>query len=271
MNRLAIIVASGKIPRLVANRAFLQKENPLIIGLKGQIDYNYPNFDLKIVSPGRVGKILKIIKDNNCNRVIFCGKFNRPKISEILPDKTALKLLGNFFLSGDDDSLKKIKVFFEENNIKVQSIRDYLGDRIVSEGLKIGKNVTKYEIESIKVGIKVLKSLGDLDVGQSVIVQQKRVLAIECSEGTDNMIKRAKNLIDQKQKGLVFIKMSKTHQDKNQDIPVIGIKTIKNLHKSKIFKIAIEANNCIIADKYLDIKKVIEDLKMSLISVNYSS
>ena len=65
--------------------------------------------------------------------------------------------------------------------------------------------------------------------------------------------------------------MSKTHQDKNQDIPVIGIKTIKNLHKSKIFKIAIEANNCILADKYLDIKKVIEDLKMSLISVNYSS
>ena len=64
---------------------------------------------------------------------------------------------------------------FEENNIKVQSIRDYLGDRIVCEGLKIGKNVTKYEIESIKVGIKVLKSLGDLDVGQSVIVQQKRV------------------------------------------------------------------------------------------------
>ena len=58
---------------------------------------------------------------------------------------------------------------------------------------------------------------------------------------------------------------------KNQDIPVIGIKTIKNLHKSKIFKIAIEANNCILADKYLDIKKVIEDLKMPLISVNYSS
>ena len=69
MNRLAIIVASGKIPRLVANRAFLQKKNPLIIGLKGQIDYNYPNFDIKIVSHGRVGKIFKIIKDNNSNKV----------------------------------------------------------------------------------------------------------------------------------------------------------------------------------------------------------
>ncbi len=267
MNRIAIIAAGGKIPKLIAERAKKEGENPFIVGIEGQTNCEFSNFDYLSFPPGKLALILKNIIEKKCDRVIFSGSFIRPKFKDFMPDKLALKLLGKFILSGDDDSLRKLKHLFEENGISVISQKYYLKDRFLSKDYRIGKKLTMEEIKSVNFGIKVLNKLGDLDVGQSIVIQQKRVIAIECSEGTDKMILRAKKLIDKSTFGSVFIKMAKTHQDINQDVPVIGLKTIMNLYKSEIMKVAVQSNYCMLADDLIEIENLIKKLKMSLISV----
>ena len=87
-----------------------------------------------------------------------------------------------------------------------------------------------------------------LDVGQAVITQQDRVLAIEAAEGTQEMIARATHLIDNSTDAAVFVKMTKSHQHKVLDMPVIGIKTLQSLAQAGIAVVGIAAGHTMLAD-----------------------
>ena len=93
-----------------------------------------------------------------------------------------------------------------------------------------------------------MDSLGDLDIGQSVIVQQRRVLAIEGAEGTNEMIARTAELIDKSQPDTVFVKMAKSGQDIALDMPVFGVETLSYLEKSGIRSVCLEGEKIMLAD-----------------------
>ena len=89
---------------------------------------------------------------------------------------------------------------------------------------------------------------GDLDIGQSVVVQQRRVLAIEGAEGTNEMIARTAELIDKSQPDTVFVKMAKSGQDIALDMPVFGLETLSYLEKSGIKTVCLEGEKIMLAD-----------------------
>ena len=106
-------------------------------------------------------------------------------------------------------------------------------------------------MDDVNYGFWLAKEMGRLDVGQSVVIKDKMIMAVEALEGTDECIKRGSKLA---KSGAVVVKVAKPNQDKRFDIPAIGMRTLKGMHRRKTSLIAVEANETIIVDQ----EKVIE-------------
>ena len=250
---LALIVGNSHLPKIIIKKLYKKKIKFIILDLTfNKIYRNYINsFSIKITE---LDKALLILKKNNCKKIILAGKVNRPEIS--LSDfsfrsLSYYKRLYIAFRKGDGNILKEIIKIFRENKIKVISSMFYTPELIFKEKSINNFKINDVDKRSIKKGINIIKNLSTFDIGQSVIINDGFVLAIEGPEGTDGAIKRAsflKKKYNLKKKS-ILIKFPKSNQDLRVDLPTIGLKTIKNCIKANIKGIALKKNQNIFLDK----------------------
>ena len=107
------------------------------------------------------------------------------------------------------------------------------------------------EIDDVNYGYWLAKETGKLDIGQSVVIKDKMIMAVEAIEGTDVCIKRGAKLAKE---NAVVVKVAKPKQDRRFDIPAIGMRTLKTMHHKNAALIAVEANQTIIVDQEKVIK-----------------
>ena len=147
---------------------------------------------------------------------------------------------------GDDNLLKAVIKFVEKFGFKVVGVKNVCPQLLAPKGFLTRIKANTKEIKDIHYAKEVLDHLSPIDIGQSIIVQNLQVIAVEAREGTDQMILRSKDLLFQnpKQKA-ILVKMPKIKQDLRVDMPTIGINTIENLYKSGIYGLAIASDNTI--------------------------
>jgi len=250
---LGLIVGESSLPNYVINKLLKKNIEFLILDLtKSNIYKRYKNsYSLKITE---LGKAISILKKNNCKNVIFIGKVERPDISLLKFDTKALFYLPRLFSAfkkGDGNILKEIIKIFKENKLNVVNSMKFTPELIFKD-----KSINKLKINntdksSISKGVKIIKSLSKFDIGQSVVINNGYVLAIEGPEGTDVTIKRSLHLSKKyklKNKS-ILIKFPKANQDLRIDLPTIGFDTIKNCIKANIKGIAVKRSQNIILDK----------------------
>ena len=250
---LGLIVGESSLPNYVINKLLKKNIEFLILDLtKSYIYKRYKNsYSLKITE---LGKAISILKKNNCKNVIFIGKVERPDISLLKFDTKALFYLPRLFSAfkkGDGNILKEIIKIFKENKLNVVNSMKFTPELIFKD-----KSINKLKINntdksSISKGVKIIKSLSKFDIGQSVVINNGYVLAIEGPEGTDETIKRSL-LLSKKYKlknKSILIKFPKVNQDLRIDLPTIGFDTIKNCIKANIKGIAVKRSQNIILDK----------------------
>ena len=250
---LGLIVGESSLPNFVINKLLKKNIEFLILDLtKSNIYKRYKNsYSLKITE---LGKAISILKKNNCKNVIFIGKVERPDISLLKFDTKALFYLPRLFSAfkkGDGNILKEIIKIFKENKLNVVNSMKFTPELIFKD-----KSINKLKINntdksSISKGVKIIKSLSKFDIGQSVVINNGYVLAIEGPEGTDETIKRSLYLSKKyklKNKS-ILIKFPKANQDLRIDLPTIGFDTIKNCIKANIKGIAVKRSQNIILDK----------------------
>ena len=250
---LGLIVGESNLPNFVINKLLKKNIEFLILDLtKFNIYKKYKNsYSLKITE---LGKAISILKKNNCKNVIFIGKVERPDISLLKFDTKALFYLPRLFSAfkkGDGNILKEIIKIFKENKLNVVNSMKFTPELIFKD-----KSINKLKINntdksSISKGVKIIKSLSKFDIGQSVVINNGYVLAIEGPEGTDETIKRSLHLSKKyklKNKS-ILIKFPKANQDLRIDLPTIGFDTIKNCIKANIKGIAVKRSQNIILDK----------------------
>ena len=250
---LGLIVGESSLPNFVINKLLKKNIEFLILDLtKSNIYKRYKNsYSLKITE---LGKAISILKKNNCKNVIFIGKVERPDISLLKFDRKALFYLPRLFSAfkkGDGNILKEIIKIFKENKLNVVNSMKFTPELIFKD-----KSINKLKINntdksSISKGVKIIKSLSKFDIGQSVVINNGYVLAIEGPEGTDETIKRSLHLSKKyklKNKS-ILIKFPKANQDLRIDLPTIGFDTIKNCIKANIKGIALKRSQNIILDK----------------------
>jgi DUF1009 family protein len=250
---LGLIVGETGLPKFVIKELLKKNVSFLILDLtKSNIYKKYKNsYSLKITE---IGKAISVFKKNNCKNIIFIGKVERPEISLLKFDRKALFYLPRLFSvfkKGDGNILKEVIKIFKENKINVLNSMKFTPELIFKDESINKLKTNDADNISISKGVSIIKALSKFDIGQSVIINNGYVLAIEGPEGTDETIKRSLYLSKKyklKNKS-ILIKFPKANQDLRVDLPTIGLDTIKNCIKANIKGIALKRSQNIILDK----------------------
>ncbi len=245
---IGIVAGGGQFPFLIAKKAKEFGYKVVAVGLSGQTDSLLAK-EVDIyheIRVGQLGKLIKILKKERAFEVTFAGKINKPKaLWDARPDLKAVKLWRSLVSRNDDHILRAVARELETNGLKVVSPTKYLEFLLTPKGVLTKRKPSREQWEDIIFGWGIAKAVGELDIGQCVVVKDRAVVAVEAMEGTDATICRAGELI----KGAVVIKVCKPKQDIRFDLPSVGIKTIESMIKAGAKVLAIEAGKSLFFDR----------------------
>ena len=180
------------------------------------------------VALGQFGKIIRILKENKCKKVLFAGKIKKPKFSKLRLDLKGIYYMPRIIKSsklGDAAILKEIIDIFRKEKITTISSLAFNPELTLKKGNYSKTKPNREDEIDINKAIKTLKRLGKYNFSQGTVVRNKKVIAIEGKGGTQKMLKRCKSkkFIN---KG-VLVKFPKKKQDLRIDLPTVGLKTLK--------------------------------------------
>ena len=223
---------------------------------------------------GSIGKTRAIIEQHGIDQLVMVGKVQRPSIAVLRPDFDGVKLLGKMITTGDDSVLRLIAAYFAEKGIETIAPDQFLPGRkmplgVIYNGISADQGAISPEGDrAIACGVKVLVALGKHDVGQSVIVQNGRVIAIEAAEGSDAMIARSATLLDPNGGVACFVKMAKSAQDLRLDVPVFGGDTVRSAAMAGLSLLAVEAGTVLLADDLASLRTICAHHSVTLIGID---
>ena len=234
-------------PKLILRNLKKKKLKNFIIDLsKNNIFKKYHNSYR--VSIGQFGKILKILREKKCKKVIFAGKINKPKFSELKLDVTGIYYIPRIIKAakkGDAAILKELIKILSIEKIKVISSIYFNPELALPRGNYSKLRPNREDLIDIKNGIKALKNSNAYDHVQAVIVRNNNLLK-ETSKGTKKMIQSIKQT---KNKNGVLIKFPKKKQDLRADLPTIGIDTFKDCKKAGLKGIVLKSKKNIFLER----------------------
>ena len=252
IKKLGIIAGMGDLPRSIIDACIQQNRPYFVVALEDAADASTVEHSPHIwVRLGAIGKALGALKDEGCEELVMAGRVKRPRITSLRPDLKATKLLtrlGSNLLTGDDELLTSIVAFLEEEGFSVVGADQVVQELLTPEGLIGSIYPDKKSQSDIEFGAKIARSVGALDIGQAVIIQNRYVLGVEAAEGTDELIRRCAHY-RQDEKGGVLVKVKKPNQEGRVDLPTIGVATVEALAEAGFAGIAIEAGGSLLLHK----------------------
>ena len=252
---IGIIAGGGHLPVSLAKAVVKSGRDVFICALEEFGDPELNTYPHQWVSIQSVEEIIKQLKQANCRKIVMIGNVKRPNGTAKIPgpdglDNTAAQLLNAG--GGDDRILSGIADFLEKLGFSVIGAHELIPENLIGNGAVGGHVHTADDVADIAKGFEVLSVMGNLDVGQAVVVCGGYVLAIEAAEGTDEMLKRVAKLRKDgvvHKAGGVLVKKPKSGQDKRFDMPVIGPATIELVAAAGLSGIVVDADNVLCHDR----------------------
>lgn len=257
-SKIGLIAGEGPFPLILAEE--LKARNFQIVALtfsKSQAKSLQPLVDrIYQIYIGQLEKLIEIFKKEKVVDLIFLGKIEKTLALRFsFPDKRAL-LLWKRATNREDNTLLKILVEeLESEGFRVRGPAEFLERFLVEEKVYTKREPTPSEWEDIAYGLRIGRAIGELDIGQCVVVKDKMTVAVEALEGTDATILRGGKLRTQ----AVVVKIAKPNQDMRLDLPVVGLQTVETMIKAKAKVLALEVGKTFflqreeaiaLADKY---------------------
>ena len=251
MAELALIAGNGDFPFLFLNEIKTKKEDVIIIALKGETDEKIENLGFKVFwsNIGKLNKIISVMKENDVKKAIMCGQVVHTKLfTEVQLDLRAINLLSSLANKKTDSMLGAVALELEKEGIELISSVTYMEKLLPSTKGLWNKNIklTSKVLKDIEFGFETAKKIAGLDIGQTVVVKDNAVVAVEGLEGTDKCILRGYELAGN---GIVVVKVNKPNQDMRFDVPVIGKRTFEILKQVQAAVICFESGKTLFFDK----------------------
>ncbi len=249
MKKIGIVSGKGELPCLLAMEARRQGYYVVMIALDPIAGpMNGCADEVKRINVGRLGEIIKTLKASGIQEAIMAGKVSKSLIyqGKITPDMRAVKLLFTLKDRKDDTILQAITDEIESEGIRMMRTTDFAGDMLMPAGLLTQRRTTTAEDKDIAFGLGIAKEIGRVDIGQTVVVKGRAVMAVEAIEGTDEAIRRGGRLAGD---GAVVVKVSKPQQDMRYDVPVVGLDTLRVMIEVRASVLAIEAGKALIIQR----------------------
>ena len=245
---IGLFFGETNFPKLILKKIKKKKLKYFIIDLsKNNIFKN--NTSSYRISIGQFGKILKLIREQKCKKVIFAGKINKPKFSELKLDITGIYYMPRIIKAskkGDAAILKELIKILAEHNIKVIKLNFFNPELSLIRGNYTKIKPTKIEVLEMKKGVNYLNKLNAHNYTQGIILRNGSVIAKETSKGTKKMLntlRKSKNLSG------MLIKFPKKKQDLRVDLPTVGLDTLKDCKKVNIKGVVLKSRANIFLDK----------------------
>ena len=250
MSRLGILAGGGELPALLMQACRRRSWDFYVLALSGHADpAKIGDVPHDWVRLGQLGRAWRLLKEKQVDRIVFCGKVERPRLSELLIDwRTALFLarIGGRLIS-DNRLMEAIVREFESQGFGVIGAADVEPSLLARQGPYGAALPTKEEQEAIALGFAAARGAGRRDVGQAAVVQGKRVLGVEGADGTNSLIGRCAGL-QQGGRGAILVKARKPQQQMRSDPPVIGLATLQRAAAAGFRGIAIESGGVLVLD-----------------------
>jgi UDP-2,3-diacylglucosamine hydrolase len=263
-NKLGIIAGAGELPIAIADEAKAFGYAVFAVALEPLADKALSSHvdEIQWVNVGKFGKLVDTLQKHGISEAVMAGKVSKTLLykSKITPDLRAVKLLFSLKDRKDDSILLAITKELQKEGILLLDITLFSRSLLASAGVHTKQKPTDDEWKDIEFGWKIAKEIGRLDIGQTVVVKDKAVMAVEAIEGTDEAIRRGGILAGE---GAVVIKVSKPGQDMRFDVPAVGLDTFNVMKEVRARVLAIEADKCLILNKGV----LIEEANKAKISV----
>ena len=251
--KIGIIAGNGPLPKMIVNHLKNNGCEVFVVAHVGETkeeDISNSN-EVKWVNPGKLKDMIQALQEFGVYNVIFAGGLRKARLfKDIEPDKMAVEFISSLPDLHDDTILRALAIKLEKEGFGVLDTTFGLGELLGSRGIKTYSKPTQKHLDDVKFGFYIAKSIGALDIGQTVVVEDHATLAIEAIEGTDEAILRAGNF--SKGEGVV-VKVKKPNQDVRFDLPSIGPSTLKSMKRANLKVIAYEAYSTIVfeGDKFI--------------------
>ena len=250
MDTIGLIAGKSDFPLLFAKAAKAKGVKIIAVGIEGETKPEVERLVDKFywVKLGELSRVLEIFKAEGVKKAVMAGGVTKSRIfNEVLKIDGLMKsILVRALDKKDDTLLSMITATLKSAGIDLLDSTLFLEDLLPGEGALTKAKPTPAQEEDIKFGIKAAREVAGLDIGLSIFVKDKAVIAVEDIEGTDAMIKRGGRLAGP---GGVVIKVARHKQNMRFDIPVIGPQTIRSMIEVKAGCLAIEAKKTLIINK----------------------
>ena len=265
LNILGIIAGDGVYPRLLADAArkagvkkiiaaaFTNETDPVLAQHVDLIEW---------MRVGQLNRLLKFFNEHEVHHAIMAGQIAPKNLFDLRPDLKALMLLGKLKQRNAESIFAAIADELVRIDVDLLPATTFLEESLASVGLIAGAKLSRREEEDVDLGWKMAKEIARLDIGQTVIVKNGTVVAVEAFEGTNEAIRRGGALA---REGAVMVKVAKLNQDMRFDAPVIGVETIRVAAEAKLRVIAVEAAKTLLLERDA-ITKLAVHSKLSIIA-----
>ena len=245
---IGLFLGGKNLPLEILKKIKKKKKKYFIIDLTKNNNFKKDK-NSYFISIGKFGKILEIIKGKKCNRVLFAGVIEKPKISSLKLDLKGIYYIPRIIKAaklGDAAILKELIKILAEHKIKVIKLNFFNPELTLSKGNYAKLKPSKFETLDIKKGINYLNKLNAHNHTQGIVLRNSKVIAKETSNGTKKMLQTIKKL---KISGGMLVKFPKKKQDLRADLPTVGLETLKDCKKAGIKGIVLKSKENIILDK----------------------
>jgi len=261
--KIGLIAGNGRFPLIFAREAKTAGVEVVALAIKKETSPSLVNLVDRIhwVDVGQLGDLIEICKKEGITRAVMAGQVRHTRLfSEVKLDARAMALLAGVKDKKANSLLGAVADELSREGIELIDSASYLAHLLPSPGILTRRKPTQKEWQDIEFGHKMAKEIAGLDIGQTVVVKDQAVLAVEGMEGTDRTIRRGGKL----GKGdVVVVKVSKPQQDRRFDLPIVGERTIEVLKEAKAKVLAFSARSTILLDR----EKVVKSANKNGISL----
>ena len=267
MEKIGLISGNRRFPLIFAQQAVNKGYQVVALAIKGNTSRTISRFADKVywIDIREFAKIFDIFKAESVKKIAMVGQINPRYLfnNKVMASEEINRLFSGLKDRRANSIFGLIAEKLNDNGFELLDSTTFMEEYVPEKGVLTISSPTPEIWEDINFGLNLARKIADLDIGLSVAVKDKAVVAVEALEGTDSLIKRAGRI---SRKGAVVIKVSRPNQDMRFDLPLVGFNTIKNLIKIKASCLAIEAKKTIFLDTKTAIK-LADRANLSIVAV----
>jgi UDP-2,3-diacylglucosamine hydrolase len=250
--RIGLIAGNGRFPFLALQGARGLGHDVTVVAVKEEA---FPELegaardagaDLHWVSLGHLGKCIKVLKEAGIRQALMAGQVKHAKIfSGIIPDLTLLSVLTKLKARNTDALISAVAEVLRDQGIELLDSTAFLEPLLAKSGTLTRRAPSPEELADFAFGYRIADAVAALDIGQTIVVKDKAVVAVEAMEGTDVVIRRAGEIAGA---GTRIVKVAKPNQDMRFDVPVVGVATIDIMRAAGAVALSIDAGKTLVID-----------------------